>query len=180
MSSVAAQTIFAPSTMVGRSVVLPATCRLDLSLTNVGIVLPLAAGLVTVHHVVGGQFEIPQQITFTWVTSSTVANRTLGVKLLDQDSNVVGQVLMNGVQAASTSYRYTFMLDAGQSFVSGIFGIAPLPYMVMQPGWQWQIIGTNLDSGDQQNGLTHTEIVVPTGPQLTPASVATTPPPVLI
>lgn len=175
-----AQPQLAASGIIGRSVVLPGYARLDLSYTNVTPIGPLAAGLVTVHNVVGGQWEIPQQITFTWNTSATVGNRTLGVKFLDQAGDVVNQVLMNGVQPENTSYRYTFMLDSGSSFVQGIFGMAPLPFMVMPNLYSWQIIGTNLDSGDVQNGLTHTEQVIPTGPPLSAAPPTVTASPVIV
>lgn len=180
MSVPAARLEPAPSTLIGRSVVLPSYGRIDLSYTEAVPVGPLAAGLVIVHHVVGGRWEIPQQITFTWNTSAVVADRTLGIKFNDTDGNVVGQVLMNGVQPASTSYRYTFMLDAGGSFVSGIFGIAPLPYIILPNGFTWQLIGTNLDAGDVQNGLTHTEVVIPTGPPLSAAPPTITASPVIV
>lgn len=166
----------APAAVIaGRSVALPSFARLDLADTNETVNSPLAAGLVSVHHCAEGFLEIPQSITFTWVTSAVVASRTLGIVFHDTDGNTTGQILCNGVQPASTSFRYTFMLDAGGSFVSGVFGLAPLPFRFLQANDTWQIFGINLDAGDIQNGMTHVETRIPTGP----AAPSGAPPPVV-
>ena len=164
------------SVVLGRSVVMPGNARLDLAYTNTAIVQPLPAGLVTKHAVKGGQFEIPQQITLTFKTDATVADRYVGILFFDSNADVIGQVFCNGAQAASTSYRYTFILDAGGSFVSGIFGMAPLPYLVLPPTSYWEPTASGIQPGDQQDGLTHTELVIPNGPPLAPpATVLATP-----
>lgn len=158
--------------IVGRTLALPYYARVDLARTNTTVNPPLPAGLVSLHTCAEGFLEIPQEITFTWVTSATVANRSLGIVFHDVDGNTTGQILCDGTQPASTSYRYTFILDAGGSFVSGVFGMAPLPFRYLQAGDSWQIFGVNLDSGDVQNGMTHIEQRVPTGPALEPAGGA--------
>lgn len=176
MSSVATAP---PAVWVSREIALPAFARRDLAYTVPVVVGPLSAGLVTLHTVPGGVIEILQQVTFTWTTSNVVANRSLGVKFLDVAGDVVGQTLVNGTQPASTSYRYTFMLDAGGSFVAGTFGLAQLPFLFSQPGEQWQLIGTALDPGDVQNGLTYTVIRIPTGPGEAPVEATVVPTPAL-
>lgn len=152
------------SSFYGRGVVLPYDARPDLAWTRTTTVQPLTPGFVTLHNVAGSDYEVLQSVTFTWNTSATVGDRYLGILIHDPSNSVVGQIIMPGSQAASTSYRYTFMLDAGSSFVSGIFGMSPLPFMLMQQGYSWQIFGSNLDGGDQQNGLVYTSQLIPTGP----------------
>lgn len=151
--------------ILGRTLALPYYARPDLADTNTTVDGPLPAGLVSVHTCAEGFIEVPQEITFTWTTSAVVANRTLGIKFQDVDGNVTGQILCNGQQPASTSYRYTFVLDAGGSFVSGTFGLAPLPFRYLIAGDNWRLFGVNLDAGDVQNGLTHIEQRIPTGPE---------------
>lgn len=152
------------SSYLGRGVVLPYDARPDLASTNVASTGPIAPGFVSKTTVSGDHYEILETVTFTWVTSAVVANRFLGIIVHDVDNNVIFQVIMPGSQPASTSYRYTFMLDAGGSFTSGVFGIAPLPFILMQPGYSWQIFGSNLDPGDIQNGMVAATQLIPTGP----------------
>lgn len=169
-----------PSALVGRSVILPGNGRTDLSWTNVTVVQPLTAGLVTLHRIPGQQFEIPQQITFTWVTSSVVGVRTLGVTFNDDAGNVVGEVLAAGQQREGTTARYTFALDLTATFVPNVTYTAPLPYMLLKPTYSWQLFGTGLDTGDQQDGLTHTELVIPTGPTLPQSTLTPIVTPVIV
>lgn len=173
------QPTLAQTTLLGRTLALPVYVRQDLAYMSTGIVDPLAAGLSTVFTVPGGQIVVPQQITVSWTTSATVANRYVGLQFKDSAGNVIGQTYMNGAQPASTSYNYTFMLDAGSAFVAGNFGIAPLPFMLMYERWQWHIVIVNADSGDNENGLTYTNLVLPTGPPLASSQPALVPAPVL-
>lgn len=147
---------------------------------NTAVINPLVAGLSTRHTVNGGRIEIGQQVTLTWKTSAVVADRFVGIQFLDAQGNVIGQTYMSGSQPASTTYNYTFMLDAGSAFVAGNFGIAPLPFMLLYESWAWHIVVVNADSGDQQDGLTHTELVLPTGPPIESALQAVAPTPVLV
>lgn len=146
---------------------------------NTTVNQPRAPGLSTLHTVQGGQLELPQQVTLTWITSAVVANRFVGMQFKDQSGNVVGQTYMNGPQVASTTYNYTFMLDAGAAFVAGNFGIAPLPFMLLYEQWSWHIVVINADSGDQEDGLTHTDLILPTGPPDTAPSTTVTAVPAL-
>lgn len=175
-----AQQQLAPTTLLQRAVALPTYGRLDLAYTNVTVTAPLALGVSTVHTVPGGQVEIPQQVTLNWKTSATVATRFVGLQFKDAAGNVIGQTYMSGGQPANTSYNYTFMLDAGSAFVAGNFGIAPLPFMVQNERESWHVVVVNFDSGDQQFGLTHTEVVVPTGPPLPTVSPLITSSPVIV
>lgn len=169
-----------PAALVGRSIVLPGNGRADLAWTSVQVVQPLSAGFVTLHTVPGQQFEIPQQITFTWVTSAVVGVRTLGVLFRDSSGNVIGETFAAGQQREGTTARYTFSLDSSPGFVPNTFYTQTLPYVLMQPTQQWLLFGSGLDPGDVQLGLTHIEQVIPTGPaivQTPPAPVVT---PVLV
>lgn len=149
---------------LARGVVLPYYARPDLADTYMSVVAPLNPGFVSVHETQAGYIEITQTITFTYVTSAAAGNRSLGILSKDSANNVKWQVICNGTQPPSTSYRYTFMLDAGGSFVTGIFGMAPLPFIEQLPDEQWSIAITNGDAGDQQNGLTYIVHRIPTGP----------------
>lgn len=153
-----------PSTLVGRSVTLPSYGRPDLSYPSVNVVQTITAGLVTFHKVPGSQFEIVQQITFSWKTSAVVGVRTLGIVFNDSAGDVIGEVLAPGQQSENTQARYTFALDLSAAYVPNTTYVTSLPYMLMQPTQSWQLFGTGLDAGDIQNGLTHTELVIPTGP----------------
>lgn len=175
-----AQPPLAPTIYLQRAVALPVYARVDLAYTETQVVGPIPTGLSTVHTVPGGQLEIPQQITLTWITSATVANRFIGVQFKDAAGNVVGQAYMPGPQAASTTFNYTFMLDPGGAYVENTFGIAALPFMFMQEGYSWHVVCVNADSGDQEDGLTHTEVVIPTGPPLTAVTPTITSSPVIV
>lgn len=140
----------------------------------------LSAGLVTFHRIPGQQFEIPQQITFSWETSSVVGVRTLGITFNDSSGDVIGEVLAPGQQSEGTTARYTFGLDLTAAFVPNVTYTAPLPYILLQPEQSWQLFGTGLDTGDIQDGLTHTEQVIPTGPPLPAPTVTPIPTPVIV
>lgn len=180
MSVPSGQLLPAPTVYLPRSVALPAYARTDLAYTNTQAVFPLVAGLSTVHTVPGGQLEQPEQITLTWITSAVVANRFIGLQFKDNAGNVIGQTYMSGPQTAGTTFNYTFMLDAGSAFVAGNFGIAPLPFMFLREQYVWHVVCVNADSGDQQDGLTHTEVVIPTGPPLAAATPTITATPVIV
>ena len=169
-----------PSALIGRSAVLPGNGRTDLSWTNIGVVQPLATGLVSLHTVPGQQFEILQRIVFTWKTSAVVGVRTLGVLFRDSSGNLIATALASGQQSEGTTADYTFDLDATAANVPNVFYTSTLPYMVMQPTQQWLLFGIGLDPGDQQDGLTHTELVIPTGPTLVSAPPAPLVTPVLV
>lgn len=162
------------SSYLGRGVVLPYDARPDLASLNTTSFFALPAGFVSLHTVHGSNYEVLETLTFTWTTSATAGDRFLGLIFHDIDHNTIAQIIMPGSQPASTSFRYTFMLDAGGSFTSGVFGIAPLPFLLLYPGYSWQIFGSGLDPGDIQDGLVHTEQLIPTGPPRSYDANATT------
>lgn len=169
-----------PTLLLPQSVALPIYGRSDLSYTNVSVVQPLTAGLVTQHVVPGQQIEIPQQISFTWKTSSVVGVRTLGIDFHDSQGDRVGVAFASGQQAENTTANYTFSLSATAVAIPNTFYVSTLPYMILQPTFLWVLTGSGLDPGDQQDGLTHTELVVPTGPPLTAPTVTPVVTPVIV
>lgn len=175
-----AQPPLASTVYLPRAVALPVYARTDLSYTNTTVTGTIPAGLSTLHTVVGGQLEVPQQITLTWITSATVANRFLGIQFKDAAGNVIGQTYMPGAQPASTTFNYTFMLDPGGAYVEDKFGIAALPFMFLAENFSFHVVCVNADSGDQQEGLTHTEVVIPTGPPLTATAASVLPSPIVV
>ena len=169
-----------PTLLVPQSVALPIYGRPDLSYTSVSVVQPLTAGLVTKHAIPGEQMEIPQQISFTWITSGVVGVRTLGIDFHDSQGNRVGVAFAAGQQAENRSANYTFSLSATAVSIPNVFYVSTLPYMILQPTFSWQLTGSGLDPGDVQGGLTHTELVIPTGPPQTPVTVVPTVTPIIV
>lgn len=180
MSVPASSPALAPSVFLQRSVVMPAYGRLDLAYTTNDQVPSLAAGLGTKFTTPGGQLAIPQQITYEWATSPTVGNRFVGLQFQDPQGNIIGQTFQSGPQPASTAYVYTFMLDSGAAFISGNYGIAPLPFIFLPERYTWRVAVINADANDFQFYLTYTTVRVPTGPPLQTAPPTITASPVLV
>lgn len=166
-----------PTVYLQRAVALPVYARTDLAYTKTVVNGTAAVGGAWRHDVVGGQLEIIQQVTTTWVTSAVVGDRFAGIQFHDPRGNVIGQAYMPGPQPASTTYNYTWMLDPGGAYVQNTFGIAALPFLYLYENCYMQMVVVNADAGDLETGQTHTEVVIPTGPPLStaPPSIASSP-----
>lgn len=163
--------VLAPTVVLGQAVLLPQYGRVDLAYTELFQPPTPAAGAAFVHVVPGGQVEVPQSVFFSLVTNGTVVNRTVFVDYKDESGAVVFRHLMNGSQPQSTTWNYSFILNAGGSYNVASRGIAPLAFAVLAEGYAVSIGVQSLQAGDQLAGIAYTAQLIPTGPPIDSAPI---------
>lgn len=91
-------------------------------------------------------------ITFRYklVTSANVGSRFPAMSILDGDGNIIIHVESNvAVGASSTSIQNFYVGAAGGGFVATGDSFAPIPDMMLAPGFQVQGSVTQMLAGDQ-------------------------------
>lgn len=109
-----------------------------------------AAGASVIHKVPGETFERPVTFRYKFVASAVVGSRFPAMSILDGDGNIIIHVESNvAVGASSTSFMNFFVGAGGAVYVSSGDNTAPLPDMVLPPGFQ--VVGsvTQQLGGDQ-------------------------------
>lgn len=109
-----------------------------------------AAGASVTHKVPGEVFERVVTFRYKLVTSAVVGSRFPAMSILDGDGNTVIHVESNvAVGASATSFMNFFVGAGGAVYVSSGDNTAPLPDMLLPPGFQVQGSVTQQLGGDQ-------------------------------
>lgn len=101
-----------------------------------------------------GAAQTLQSISWTLVTSAAVANRFIGVRILDVNNNIVAsQANLTAVVASSTiNSFYSQGLSNIPNSAAGT-SIGGLPNVVIQPGWTVRLFVSAEDAGDQLSNI---------------------------
>jgi hypothetical protein len=109
-----------------------------------------AAGSAVTRKIPGETFERLVTFRYKLVTSAVVGSRFPAMSILDGDGNIVIHVESNvAVGASATSFMNFFVGAGGAVYVSSGDNTAPIPDMVMPPGFQVQGTVTQQLAGDQ-------------------------------
>lgn len=109
-----------------------------------------AAGASVVHAVPGETFERPVSFRYKLVTSAAVGSRFPAMSFLDGDGNIIIHVETNVAVAASSTAIMNFFTNAGSTlFVSTGDNFAPLPDIMLPPGFKVRGDVTQMLAGDQ-------------------------------
>lgn len=109
-----------------------------------------AVGSSVTRKVPGETFERPVTFRYKLVTSAVVGSRFPAMSILDGDGTTVIHVESNvAVGAGSTSFMNFFVGAGGAVYVSSGDNTAPMPDIVLPPGFQVQGSVTQQLGGDQ-------------------------------
>lgn len=97
---------------------------------------------------------VPVSLTFQFVTSATVANRTVRIEFGTGRSGVWYREICGSVQQASTTSLYSASIARGFSDIdTNNFISMPLLAVPLEPGQPLQINVTNVDGADQLSAI---------------------------
>jgi hypothetical protein len=109
-----------------------------------------AAGAAATYRIPGETWECIHTARFTYVASVAVANRFLTVDLLDGDSAPFARIMSPTALTAGLTRSITYAHGLGDFTVSaGGEETAPLPKLVLPPGFTVQLTAVSIDAGDQ-------------------------------
>lgn len=88
-------------------------------------------------------------VFFRLVTSATVANRRPHLVIDDGNSNIIFRSPAGAVQAASATVDYAFCnTNVRETAVTDGVLMAPMPALILHPGWRVRTITTAIQAGD--------------------------------
>lgn len=129
-------------------IVLPDYARPELAYTEPVLLALAGTGSSLTYAAAGPLIDVPLAIAATVVTSGTAGNRVFNLKVFDEDSNLLAQVVSPNAQPASTEYDYAASIQFANVFSSGA-GTQCLPWPPVALLERWQLI---VAYGPQQNG----------------------------
>jgi hypothetical protein len=148
--------------------IFPPNARLDLARQDSLVIPDPAIGVGWSLTIPGEYYAIPYYVGFSIATGGLVATRILYVQINDADGNEVLAMPSPTTQPANTSKRYrwvgaasaSYFLDAPPTHES----VAPMPSVLMEPGWVLLVSALNFLAVDQIVGIRIVSIHIPTGP----------------
>lgn len=126
----------------------------------------------------GGNALYVRSASASIVTSAVVGTRSAGAQVVDPDGNVLVRLLNPNTTTASTSGDYTWSDVLASSYVVTNKGFAPLPNIVLPPGYKLQVIFLNTQAGDVIQSIAGYGLKIPTA--ITPSAPPIPTPPMLL
>lgn len=152
----------------GAQLAVPNYGRIDLATPG----LVITTSTLTVGAVIAktdeGSVIIPLSLFAKFTSSATVSSRTCCVAVLNEANQHIELVPAPTQQAASLTGNYTWTAEVGAGYgFTGAVNVAPLPPVVMLPGWSLAFEVFGAQAGDLWTaGASFSYLRIPTGPEL--------------
>lgn len=105
-----------------------------------------------------------REVHIAFTNSAVVASRNFALVLTDSDGGFPASYTAPNTGTASSSGNCQWSIGLSTTFITGNQGAAPMPAIVIPPGWFWTIYYLNAQVGDQLGPVTATGLRIPNTP----------------